>query len=414
MKKIVIVGAGIAGLTLALSLHARGLSVKVFEAAPRIEPVGVGINIQPYATQVLHELGLLETLARQSVTTKEMVFFTRHGQRIHSLPLGKYGGHDFPQLSIHRGILQLVLLKAATERLGPDFLVTGHSFISLAQNERSVKAIFSSASTNAGIVNVECNALIGADGVHSNVYRSLYPDGPQAEGNGVLMWRGVTIAPPFLTGASMVRVGVPSHGKLVIYPIRNQVNARGDQLINWVAELDEAVYRDGSNAAPGNDRDFIRFFASRTFDWLDAPNLLERAACPIIAMPMADRDPLPRWQSGRVTLIGDAAHPMVPVGSNGAGQAILDAHCLGKRLAETPDVYEALSIYEHDRRTYTSNIVLGDRLDLPDRLIDEVDRRSNGAPFSDIDDIIERDEASTLALPDYHGRPLAPAQANAA
>ncbi|WP_407026327.1 FAD-dependent monooxygenase, partial [Burkholderia pseudomallei] len=145
MKKIVIVGAGIAGLTLALTLHSRGLAVRVFEAAPRIEPLGVGLNIQPYAVRVLHELGLLETLARQSITTKEMVFFTRYGQRIYSLPLGKYGGHNFPQLSIHRGILQLALLKAATERLGPDFLVNGHSFVSCTQNRRSVNAVFSGA-----------------------------------------------------------------------------------------------------------------------------------------------------------------------------------------------------------------------------------------------------------------------------
>lgn len=414
MKKIVVVGAGIAGLTLALTLHSRGLAVRVFEAAPRIEPLGVGLNIQPYAVRVLHELGLLETLARQSITTKEMVFFTRYGQRIYALPLGKYGGHNFPQLSIHRGILQLALLKAATERLGPDFLVNGHSFVSCTQNRRSVHAVFSGAPGGADLVSVECDALIGADGVHSKVYRSLYPDGPRTKGNGVLMWRGVTIAPPFLTGASMVRMGVPSHGKLVVYPIRSDVNAQGDQLINWVAELDEAVYREGANAAPGNGKDFIRFFASRTFDWLDVPALLERAASPIIAMPMADRDPLPRWQTGRVTLIGDAAHPMVPVGSNGAGQAMLDAHSLGTRLAETADIEAALATYEHERRAYTSNIVLGDRLDLPDRLIQEVDCRSHGKPFSDIDEIIASDEASRLALPDYHGRPLAPTQAGGA
>ncbi|WP_126284463.1 flavin-dependent oxidoreductase [Burkholderia stagnalis] len=409
MKQIVIAGAGIAGLTLALSLHARGVAVKVFEAAPRIEPLGVGINIQPYASGVLHELGLLDALADQAVTTREMVFYTQHGQRIYSLPLGKYAHHAFPQLSIHRGMLQLALLNAAFERLGPDFLITGHAFSAFTQDARKVTAEFVDTSTGATVRQVECDALIGADGVNSRIYRQLYPDGPQLAKNGVLMWRGVTIAPPFLTGASMIRIGVPSHGKLVIYPIRNDVNARGDQLINWVAEIDAPLYESIARAHPGSGQAFAECFASRNFDWLDIPGLLAQAAAPVIEMPMADRDPLPRWQSGRVTLIGDAAHPMVPVGSNGAGQAILDAHSLAERLAGATDVVEALSAYEHDRRGYTSNIVLGDRLDLPDRLIEVVDRRSNGTPFAHIDDIIRSDEAGSLAVPDYHGHPHASA-----
>jgi 5-methylphenazine-1-carboxylate 1-monooxygenase len=409
MKQIVIVGAGIAGLTLALSLHAKGVAVKVFEAAPRIEPLGVGINIQPYAASVLDELGLLETLADQAVTTREMAFYTRHGQRIYSLPLGKYAGNAYPQLSIHRGVLQLALLKAATERLGPGFLTTGHAFSSFTQDERKVEIELTDTATGATVRGIECDALIGADGVNSRIYRQIHPDGPQLAKNGVLMWRGVTIAPPFLTGASMIRIGVPSHGKLVIYPIRNDVNADGDQLINWVAEIDAALYEDFAREHPESGQAFIRCFSSRRFDWLDVPALLERASAPVIEMPMADRDPLPCWQSGRVTLIGDAAHPMVPVGSNGAGQAILDAHCVAARLADTADVVEALTAYEHDRRGLTSNIVLGDRLDLPDRLIEVVDRRCNGAPFSHIDDVIGADEAGLLAVPDYHGRPFAAA-----
>lgn len=400
MNQIIIVGAGIAGLTLAITLHSRGLPVKVFESATQIEPLGVGINIQPYATKVLDELGLLDALSCQSVTTREMVFFNKHGQHIYSLPLGRYANHDFPQLSIHRGLLQLELLKAATKRLGRDFLITGHQFVTLSQDHRSVKASFLNTATGADH-HVRCDALIGADGVNSKVYQALYPHGPRLSKNGVHMWRGVTVAPKFLTGASMVRVGLPSHGKLVIYPIKNDINPQGDQLINWVAELDSTLPENAACDGIEDPKDFIRFFASRTFDWLDIPGLLDQTSGPIISMSMADRDPLPQWRVGRVTLLGDAAHPMVPVGSNGAGQAILDAYCLGTSFAHTVDVEAALSDYESKRRQCTTNIVLGDRRDLPDRLIEEVEKRSNGAPFLDIHDIIKLDEAHALAVPDY-------------
>ncbi|WP_191832777.1 FAD-dependent monooxygenase [Pseudomonas fluorescens] len=402
MNGIIIIGAGIAGLTLALSLHAKGLRVRVIEAAPNLQPLGVGINIQPYATRVLSELGLLETLQRQAITTQEMVFFNRYGQRIYSLPLGLNAEHDYPQLSIHRGVLQNTLLEAAYERLGPDFLITGHSLLSASQDQHSVKARLRDNSAHGVEREIVCDALIGADGVNSSVYRALYPEGPHITPTGVHMWRGVSVAPKFLSGASMVRVGVPEHGKLVIYPIRDNVNAQGDQLINWVAELDTRLFESLPGFCVKSASDFTQFFASRVFDWLDIPQLLKQTSQPIIQMPMADRDPLPQWRSGRMTLIGDAAHPMVPVGSNGAGQAILDACCLARNLAQHCSIEEAFASYEDARRQHTSAIVLGDRQDLPDQLITEVDSRSKGMPFTSLDSLMSVQEAHRLAIPDYH------------
>lgn len=400
MNQMIIVGAGIAGLTLALSLHKKGFRVKVYESAKTIEPLGVGLNLQPYAMKVFAELGLLEKLQENAVTTQEMVFFNRYGQRLHSLPLGLRNGHSVPQLSIHRGVLQQTLLDAARQRLGADFLLTGHTLRDVVQDDQGVIATFSQG-PQAPLVQVHCSALIGADGVRSQVCRSLFGEHLAPVDRAVHMWRGVTVAPPFLSGASMVRIGVPAHGKLVIYPIRDQVNERGEQLINWVAELDRALFEHDPEFAPDRLEDLARFFASRSFDWLDIPQLLMRSNQPIIQTPMADRDPLPRWTVGRITLIGDAAHPMVPVGSNGAGQAILDAHCLAEALASGDSLEQALQQYEAQRKPLTSAIVLGDREELPDALIHEADRRADGLPFADFDALMSFAEARRLALPDY-------------
>ncbi|MCG3463997.1 FAD-dependent monooxygenase [Xenorhabdus bovienii] len=401
---IIIIGAGVAGLTLALAMHSRGMSAKIFESVSRIEPLGVGINIQPYATKIFHELGLLDTLISQSIITKEMIFFNKHGQKIHSSPLGKYANNEYPQISIHRGILQQTLLNAVKERLGYDAIITGKKLINFSQENMHVKATFINSDNKKEYFDIKCEALIGADGIHSRVYETLYPNGPKLKSVGVHMWRGITIAPKFLTGESMVRVGIPEHGKLVIYPIKDNVNFQGDQLINWVAEIDSNICKDAFESDIDSKKYLANFFASRKFDWLDISNLIEISKEPIISMPMMDRDPLLQWQTGLITLIGDAAHPMVPVGSNGAGQAILDAYSLAEMLSKTSKIEDALYYFEQDRRQYTSNIVLGDRLDLPDRIIMEVDKRSNGIPFHDISKIISNEEAIKFSIPNYQNQ----------
>lgn len=218
------------------------------------------------------------------------------------------------------------------------------------------------------------------------------------------MWRGMTVAPCFLTGATMARVGVPSHGKLVIYPVKNNVNAQGDQLINWVAEIDSEIYKKTEAPALQHKEYLVDFFASRKFDWINIPELIGQSVAPIISMPMMDRDPVERWQSGCITLIGDAAHPMAPVGSNGAGQALLDAYSLSVRLAED-SVEEAFRAYENERRPLTSNIVMTDRQGIPDQLIDIVDRRTGGRAFAKIEEVLSPEEAVRWATPDYQARP---------
>ncbi|HEY5130268.1 MAG TPA: FAD-dependent monooxygenase, partial [Bradyrhizobium sp.] len=213
--------------------------------------------------------------------------------------------------------------------------------------------------------------------------------------SGVNMWRGVTRWKPMLSGASMVRAGWLSHGKMVIYPIR-PAGPDGLQLINWVAEIETPVYRKRDWNRPGAIGDFIGAFADWHFDWLDVPAFI-RAADHVLEFPMVDQDPLPRWSFGRVTLSGDAAHPMVPRGSNGAGQAILDARALAAALLESANPVAALAAYEKQRLEATTRIVLTNRTNPPDAILREVFQRTNDQPFAVINDVISRDELVALS-----------------
>ena len=385
--EILVVGAGIGGLTLALSLERLGLACRVYEAAPEIRPLGVGINLLPHSTRELTELGLQERLARVAVETREVVFCNRFGQFIFREPRGRHAGYDWPQFSIHRGDLQAVLLEAARER-GIEIL-PGMKCIAVRQDENEVEIRFENGAWARGA------AAIGCDGIHSAVRKILYPDeGPPAY-QGIHMWRGVTRMKPWLTGASMVIGGWLEVGKMVAYPIRDDIDGKGTQLVNWVAEIQSPrnVVQDWNLA--GRLEDFYPAFADWRFDWLDVAALV-RGADMVLEYPMVDRDPLPAWSRGRVTLLGDAAHPMVPRGSNGAGQAILDAVALAECLAQREDTVEALKQYEARRLEATANIVRMNRKNPPDAILREVYLRTGDKPFKDIDEVISREELAAL------------------
>lgn len=391
---ITIVGAGIGGLTLALELHAAGIPCRVYEAAPELRPLGVGINLLPHATAVLAELGVLERLEAIAVQTREAVFYNRFGQHVYTEPAGRYAGYPTPQLSIHRGHLQLTLADIVRERLGADAIVGDHQCLGIDQDGSSVTARFRSVSTGEPRESVTGDALIGCDGVHSVIRKQFQPDEGAPRYSGVLMWRGTTVGQPFLSGASMVRAGWLRDGKLVVYPIRD--NPDGTQLINWVAEIERPFSGDRDWGKPGDPADFVPAFADWTFDWLDVPALL-RGADTVLEYPMVDHDPLETWTVGRATLLGDAAHPMVPRGSNGAGQAILDARALRAALQAVPDTAEALLAYETDRRPKTSAVVLTNRATPPDAILKEVWERTGDRPFDDIEDVISSAELEAIS-----------------
>jgi 2-polyprenyl-6-methoxyphenol hydroxylase-like FAD-dependent oxidoreductase len=395
MDDIIIVGAGIGGLTLGLALHRCGIPCRIFESAAEIRPIGVGINLLPHATKELAALGLEPALAQVAIATQDATFFNRFGQLIYQEPLGRAAGYEHPQFSIHRGDLQMVLLDAFRARAGSGRLNINHHCIGVEQDETGVSVHFSDGPGGANRSSYRGRVAVACDGINSAIRKQFFPSEGEPRYSGVNMWRGVTRWKPILSGASMVRAGWLSHGKMVIYPIR-PAGADGVQLINWVAEIETPVYRKRDWNRRGSIDDFIGAFADWHFDWLDVPAFI-RAADSVLEFPMVDQDPLPRWSFGRVTLSGDAAHPMVPRGSNGAGQAILDARALTSALLENDDPAAALAAYERRRLEATTRIVLTNRTNPPDAILREVFQRTNDRPFASIDNVISRDELVALS-----------------
>ncbi len=392
-NEMLVVGGGIGGLVTALSLHAVGEPVRVFESALDIRALGVGINLLPHAVRELDALGLLEVLATQAVASTTLSYFSKHGSLIWSEPRGLAAGYAWPQLSIHRGALQTALLGAVVERIGADRVHAGHHLVRVEQDGEGVGATFEDRRT-AGTVRVTGRALIGADGIHSVVRRSLVVDEGPPKWNGALLWRGTVDHPPLFDGRTMVWAGHPNQ-KFVSYPILDL--ADGNQRCNFIAELrtsDTTLAEREDWNRPGVLDDYLPAFEGWTFPWLDVAAFI-RAAPGTFVFPMVDRDPLARWTEGRVTLLGDAAHPMYPIGSNGASQAILDARVLSACVRDHAEPVEAFERYEAVRRPATSAIVVANRglgPELPMQLVEE--RAPNG--FSDIADVISPDEIASV------------------
>jgi 2-polyprenyl-6-methoxyphenol hydroxylase-like FAD-dependent oxidoreductase len=395
MDEVIIVGAGIGGLTLGLALEQAKIPCRIFESVPEIRAIGVGINLLPHATKELAALGLEDALAKVAIQTTDATFFNRFGQLIYQEPLGRAAGYDHPQFSIHRGDLQMVLLDAFRSRAGHDRIVTNRHCLGVEQDENGVAVTFSDGPGGAGRFTVRGRLAIACDGINSAIRKQFFSDEGEPRYSGVNRWRGVTRWKPMLSGASMVRAGWLSHGKMVMYPIR-KADSDGLQLINWVAEIETPNYRKRDWNRAGSLDDFIGPFSDWHFDWCDVPAFI-RAADSVLEFPMVDQDPLPGWSFGRVTLLGDAAHPMVPRGSNGAGQAILDARVLTAALLEHADPAAALAAYEKQRLEATTRIVLTNRTNPPDAILREVFERTRDKPFNAIDDVISRDELAALS-----------------
>lgn len=402
--KINIAGAGIGGLAAALALHQAGHDVRVFEAVEELQPLGVGINLLPQAAHVLEKLGALDALLDQGVATKELSYFNAHGQRIWTEPRGLFAGFDAPQLSISRGTLQMTLLDLVRRRLGSDTVVTGQRLSSFAQDKSQATASFT---TRDGSTRHEASdLLICADGIHSTGRHQMYPDEGDPIYSGRLLWRGTSVANPFLTGASMIMAGYEDQ-KFVCYPIE-PVREDGKQRINWVAELRRPLPEraQGWNRE-GNMDDFLPEFVGWQFEWLDVPGLI-LSADRIYEYPMVDRDPVPSWSQGRVSLLGDSAHPMYPIGSNGASQAILDAQALVGALDQAETLAsdgsldfagvasEAVALYEQDRLPSTGAIVKANRGNGPEQCMQLAHERAPDG-FESLDAIFAVGELQAIA-----------------
>jgi 2-polyprenyl-6-methoxyphenol hydroxylase-like FAD-dependent oxidoreductase len=388
---VAIVGGGIGGLSTALYLHQQGIDCRVYESVPEYKPLGVGINLFPHAMRRLFELGLEDAVREVGVEAKEFTFFNQHGQLIYREPCGRHAGYDWPHFSFHRADLHRVLLDAVMARLGPDAVHNGHRCSGFSQDDQGVTLQLDTATTSHA---VRADVVIACDGFHSAVRRQLYPEEAPAHFGGINLWRGVTRGQPFLSGASVTRCGALRHGKLVVYPIRNHPD--GTQTINWAVEILKSDWSENDWNKTGQLSDFIEYFSNRCFPWLDIPRLFREAEF-ILEYPMVDRDPIPRWSFGRVTLLGDAAHPMYPRGGNGGAQSILDAELLGSLLANCDDPVQALQAYEAERRPKTRDIVLTNRSTPPDAIIERVDALTASQPFARIEDVISLTELQGMS-----------------
>ncbi len=367
------------------------------ESSRRLLPLGVGINLLPHAVRELTELGLADGLAATGIPTAALAYHDRFGSLIWSEPRGEGAGYHWPQYSIHRGRLQMVLLDAVRQRLGPGSVKTGLALERFDQPGDEVRAHLRNRARGQAEV-LRADVLVGADGIRSAVRAQLHPHEGPPIWNGISMWRGVTEGEPFLGGRTMIMAGSNLRSKFVAYPIAREAEGRGRASVNWVAEV-----RTEGDCQPepadwnraGRIDDVLPHFADWRFPWLDVPRLIRD--CPaILEYPMVDRDPLDRWSVGRVTLLGDAAHPMYPIGSNGASQAIIDARVLAWHLATTADPVAALAAYDAARRPPTSALVAANRDMGPERVLRLVAERAP-AGFTRIDDVVDRDELEAVA-----------------
>jgi 2-polyprenyl-6-methoxyphenol hydroxylase-like FAD-dependent oxidoreductase len=391
---IAIVGGGIAGLSFALGLHHRGIDCDVFESVSEVKEIGVGITLLPHGMRELAELGLQDALEAAGIENLESVFYTQHGQYVYKEARGRHAGYALPEIGIHRGKLHRILFEAAIKRLGSDKVHTGMRCSGFVQNSDGVQLDFLNTHTNT-IVSLEAQIAVACDGVNSVIRKQMHPDDALCFA-GINTWRGVTVHPPILTGKSYLRIGTVEVGKMVIYPIIDNVDGKGNQLVNWVAELQKpnAVMNDWNR--PGDPAVCAEIFKNWTFDLLNVPELILKAD-KVFEYPMVDKNALPFWTQGRVTLMGDAAHPMYPRGSNGSAQALIDARTLADQLSQHADPKEALKSYEALRLAPTAKVVETNRNVPPDFIIMKAEELSGGKPFRHIDDLISQDELRQIS-----------------
>lgn len=389
-EQVLIAGGGIGGLATALTLHQIGVPCQIFESVEHLKPLGVGINLQPNAVRELFDLGLDDAvLDRIGVRCQEWTLLGLSGNDIYSEPRGLAAGYRWPQYSLHRGELHMLLYRTVLDRLGPDVFHAGHR---VTQYENSQSGVTVTVESRQGVRQVSGSLLVAADGIHSAVRTQMYPEQPEIRWGGSIMWRGVSQGRPARTGASFVGLGTSRH-RVVFYPISPVDPKTGLSMINWIAEI-TIDNTDGWPTGDWNKKvepdDFLHHFEGWDFGWLNVPEMILRSE-EMFEYPMIDRDPVPSWQDGNVVLLGDAAHPMYPTGSNGATQAIVDARILGKMFLQRGVNAAAIAAYDAQLCEEISAVVLRNRGAGPFGILNIVDERCGGV-FDDINDVMSKEE----------------------
>ena len=391
-KSFTIAGGGIGGLVTALCLHKNGHVVRVYESVNELKPLGVGINLLPHAIRILDYLGLVPELEKIGIKTSNLVYANRLGQIFLSDPRGTFAGYKWPQFSIHRGLLQQMLYRQCVATLGSDKIILGHHLESFSQTQDVITAVFTQNNDTKKRVKVDSDVLIGADGIHSVSRAQCYPEEGKVIFSGNILYRGTSLMPPFLNGSTMAMIG-SNQQKMVIYPIGLPHPTTGLQHINWVANLKAEAHENGGIQDWNKEVEktfLLEKYKAWRYDWLDVYEMINRAAS-LYEFPMSDRNPLQKWSFGRFSLLGDAAHPMYPIGSNGASQAILDAASLTEAFRRETTVEQALKVYEENRLPATSKIVIQNRKKGPDAILDLMENRfptgfsAEEIPHSEID-----------------------------
>ncbi|MDZ7823054.1 MAG: flavin-dependent oxidoreductase [Ahrensia sp.] len=391
---VLIAGGGIAGLTMALTLHQIGVSCRVIETSAQMQPLGVGINIQPNAIRELFDLGITAAdLDSVGVPAREWALVGLNGKEVYSEPRGLEAGYHWPQYAAHRGALHMMLYRKVVERIGHDAVTLGARVTAYRRQSDGISATVTMA--DGSRIDQNAKLLIGADGIHSAIRAQMHPGQPPIHWGGAVMWRGTVRARPMRTNSSFIGLGTHEH-RMVIYPI-SKPDADGFALVNWIAE----VTRDAQGGwteqgwfRPVQVADFIHHFEQFRYDWLDVPAMLQQTDC-AYENPMIDRDPIPTWVDGPVALMGDAAHAMYPTGSNGASQAIVDARVIGAQMLKHGVTAEALAAYDAQLCAPISALILRNRGAGPFGLLNMLDERCGGV-FDNIDDVIPADERSAF------------------
>ena len=403
MLDIVIIGAGPAGLATALRLHQQGFKPRLFETVQEIKPLGVGVDIKPYAVKELTELGLYEAFCDISVEAKESIFYTGYGQQIFGEACGHHMGYEYDQRFVHRGRLQMMLYRAVQERLGEDAITLGCRCTDFVEDENGVTVYFDNSHNPAAPTRVRADVVIGVDGIRSAVRGKLLPESQRSHFSGLTLYRGVTVMPPIKGGGAILHIGDPiRQGTIIVYPIQDNVDGKGNQLVNWVMEQAEKPQSEEDWNQETGVKEIEHVFDDCQLPFLNVGEMI-RNARECYLFPLIDHDPLSQWSFGRVTLLGDAAHAMYPRGGNSVCQAFVDARVIAEKLSAIADPIAALKAYEEERREKVNWLVLASRSEGPEVVRRIVEERSGGKPFDDIEAIFPHDEALSI-FSEYHAK----------